>query len=718
MNKTSQKPLKILYVVEATGGGVAKHVIELSKKMLEKGHNIHIIYSPFRMDDIFKNGMNLLQNTYSNNITFHKLDIRKNPNPRDLSISYKIRKYVKKNGDFDIIHAHSSKAGIVTRLATLGIKTPIFYTPHSIVTNNPSIKRLKKLFYKTAEILLHKITRNGQIIAVSNDERQHIINLGIKANQVYAVNNGIELLSEIEKLRLRKKIREKINVNDKTFLVGIIGRFSYQKAIDIFLKTVHEFIVDNPNISNKNNVKFAILGYGELEQNLHKLAKELDIDNHIIWLKNEEIQGNELFHALDTYILSSHYEGMPYVLIEALGAGLPIISTRVNSVNDIVDEGKNGYIVELNDYKTIAKQLQKIFLDKDLHRKMSRYSLEKSKLFTLDKMTKETENLYYSKLQPDKFMKNKNNEDNKNKLKKIIFIHEGRAIYPDIQAYKKYFESRYETEEILYDELDKKADYSDSILWYMMGFYPKKIKAGFVIHDYRSVSIGRFLWLKNTIKKYLNHKPDLRIFLNDFVKKTVGLKDSIDSLMLDMGVPEDILKYRDDDKQKYKYDFCYIGSISQGRDMHTILQEFVKTYKDSKTFILAGRVEDSDFFEEFKNNKNIIYAGLIPQNEAFELVQDSEFAVCYLPKIKPFCYQTPTKLLEYIALNKKIIINDCPSNIETIKKFNTSYFLMKNNKFPNSNDLNSLKDNNNKNFDYTKIIWNNVIKNSGINKYI
>lgn len=314
-------------------------------------------------------------------------------------------------------------------------------------------------------------------------------------------------------------------------------------------------------------------------------------------------------------------------------------------------------------------------------------------------------------------MKNRNSKI-ENKLKKIIFVHEGKAIYPDIQAYKKYFKSRYEIEEVLYNELDNKTDYSDCILWYMMGFYPKKIKAGFIIHDYRSLSTGCFAWLKDKLKKYLNHKPNLRIFLNDYVKNTMSFRDSIDSIFLDMGVPESILKYRDESEQKYKYDFCYIGSISLEREINKLLKNFLNTYKDTKTFVLAGRVEDKDFFKEFTNSNNIIYKGLVSQNEAFKVVQDSEFAVCYLPKTKPFCYQTPTKLLEYIVLSKKIIINDCPSNLKLVQKFNVPHILIRNSNFPNKKELDEIKNDTDRDFNYKELLWDEVIKNSEIDKYI
>ena len=94
-------------------------------------------------------------------------------------------------------------------------------------------------------------------------------------------------------------------------------------------------------------------------------------------------------------------------------------------------------------------------------------------------------------------------------INEIIFIHEGKANYPEIPAYKEYFADKYAIKELQSGDLNPKNDCSHSVLWYLMGFYPKKINAAFIIHDYRSLSVGKYGWLKDKIKRNFNHKPKL-----------------------------------------------------------------------------------------------------------------------------------------------------------------------------------------------------------------
>jgi hypothetical protein len=306
------------------------------------------------------------------------------------------------------------------------------------------------------------------------------------------------------------------------------------------------------------------------------------------------------------------------------------------------------------------------------------------------------------------------------KYRKIFIIHNGKANYPEIQAYKNYFGNKYEVKDITIKELKRNKKIHNTIdeytiLWYIMGFYPKKIKAGFVIHDYRSLSIGKFAKFKNFIKKVFNQKSNLRIFLNEYVANEFKFKDNIPFIFLDMGVPDYIFEIKKDPNIEEKYDFIYVGEISKERESDKMIINFVKKYGTSKTLLLVGKYEKF-IYEKFYSYHNIIFTGKIEQKEVFKLIRLSKYCLNFIPNKYPYDYQTSTKLLEYAALGKKIISTLTKANIQVAKKYKINTLFVNNFEFPEENELKKIKPNIHIN---AKLFsWENIIKSSGIERYL
>lgn len=104
----------------------------------------------------------------------------------------------------------------------------------------------------------------------------------------------------------------------------------------------------------------------------------------------------------------------------------------------------------------------------------------------------------------------------------------------------------------------------DCILWYFMGFYNKKILSKLTIHDYRSLSTGSFAIIKDFLKRTLNLKPDLRVFLNEEVKENLNFNDEVPYFFINMGLPSTISTYVNLDVEP-EYDFIYVGAITYER---------------------------------------------------------------------------------------------------------------------------------------------------------
>lgn len=298
-------------------------------------------------------------------------------------------------------------------------------------------------------------------------------------------------------------------------------------------------------------------------------------------------------------------------------------------------------------------------------------------------------------------------------MKKIIYIlHSGKAFYPDIDAYKDYFEPEYEVIDGTLSEYKKLKNKSNTILWCLMGFHHKNIKAEYVIHDYRSLSVGRFSILKDLIKRFFNIKPDLRIFLNEQVSNIMRFNDCTPSCYLDMGVPKWIFDIKPE--ADLKGTFCYIGEMSFERRFDKVIDSFLKNKKNSQTFVLVGNPQ-KELIEKYSGNDSLIFTGKLSQKEALKVVKTSDFSVCYIPYHRPYCFQTPTKLLEYAALGVDIICNDSPSNLMTLKKHSIEAMVT------NSNIFEGLDLKKSKYLDpqsIKKLEWTEVIRESGLEKFL
>ena len=202
----------------------------------------------------------------------------------------------------------------------------------------------------------------------------------------------------------------------------------------------------------------------------------------------------------------------------------------------------------------------------------------------------------------------------------IFILHPGKANYPEIAAYRSYFSDTFIVKDgttSQYKEIPE-SEKEETILWCIMGFYPFKIKAKYVIHDYRSLSVGRLPKLKDRIKRLSNTKPDLRIFQNSLMEQVMGFNDEVPSTLLPMGVPDWIFDLTPD-PELAKGTYCYIGEITQERGMDHVIEAFVKSMPLEQTLVLVGHPEKS-IHEKFKDRKNIIFTGKVPQQEALKIV--------------------------------------------------------------------------------------------------
>jgi glycosyltransferase involved in cell wall biosynthesis len=374
--------LRIALLVESSSGGVGRHVIDLANAFLNLGHSVDLLYSARRIDARFARGLSELS---ARGIRTCEVDMRHGLHITDMAAVYLVRRFLRSNGPFDILHCHSTKAGLVGRLATLGMNCLALYTPHGLVTNSPFSRRGYRALAGLLERSLGALGTG--VLCVSNEEKEHALEIGFPPNGLFVVLNGINLLEAQEYSADRVEMRSRFAIADRDICVGFVGRMIPGKGprtlFDAYLLARDD---------RAFRAKLVFVGEGPECPQLQTRIDQLGLREHVILAG--ELNGLQAMSAFDIFVLPSLSEAFPYVLVEALAMGLPVISTQVGGVSELVHEGCNGFVVKKSAPQEMAIALEKLLADSGLRRRMGEASLELSHKFSLDEMARGVVQVY------------------------------------------------------------------------------------------------------------------------------------------------------------------------------------------------------------------------------------------------------------------------------------------------------------------------------------
>ncbi len=316
---------KILHIVESFGSGVFSFLVDLINGTSDE-FDITIAYglrleTPENFKDYFGDKVKFIEvKNFTRNI---KLD-------KDLKALFEVKKIIKEVSP-DVIHLHSSKAGVIGRFAGNGKKTKIMYNPHGFSFLMKNSSKFKRNLYWTIE----RITalRKATIVGCSEGEYKEALKL---SKNSICINNGIN----IKKLEKETEDLEKNAVDFSNLKICTSGRIGDQKNPELF----------NEIANNFPNFKFMWIGDGELRNKL--TSPNIEITG---WKTREEAL--KLVNNSDIFILTSLWEGMPLSLLEAMYLNKLCIVTDCIGNNDVINNGENGFIIKNNNYKEIIENL-------------------------------------------------------------------------------------------------------------------------------------------------------------------------------------------------------------------------------------------------------------------------------------------------------------------------------------------------------------------------
>ncbi|MBG9981839.1 hypothetical protein HZY86_01775 [Aerococcaceae bacterium DSM 111020] len=240
----------------------------------------------------------------------------------------------------------------------------------------------------------------------------------------------------------------------------------------------------------------------------------------------------------------------------------------------------------------------------------------------------------------------------------ILFVRSNQAYLPEIEAYVTYFNKlpqyRAVDSQTLTEETIDYADYD--VIWEFKGFGGVKRKDlaphQMLIHEYLSLSTGQMPRIKDRLKKMMNPKPDLRIFLNTYIQEQMHFTDGIPYHYRDMGVSEGFLNQS---LAPQRSGYVYVGVVSDERQITTLL-EYFKDYPDEDLYLIGDA--DEAIQTRYQDFSHLHFLGRQPYQEIPKLLSQYQYGINFIPDEFPFNKQTSTKLLEYVALGLDILSTD------------------------------------------------------------
>ena len=365
--------IRILHIAQAAGG--VDRYIRMLLKYLDKGkfENILVCSQDFREEDY----RGLVD-------SFEQIEMTRAIGGNDLKAIKAVRNLIKRYNP-DIVYAHSSKAGAIARVADIGLKNRCVYNPHGWAFNMRCSAK-KKAMYTAIEKIAAPFC--DKIICISDAEKQSALDKKIcKEDKLQVIFNGVDIEAYENGVHGAVKRRD-LNIPEDAFVVGMVGRISPQKAPDVFVKMAKQVKDEVPN------AHFIIVGNGNQEDEIRKYAEDNGFSDslHITGWVDNPMSYVELF---DVACLLSRWEGFGLVLPEYMMARKPIVASRVDAIPNIICNGENGLLVEMDDVVGASTAVLKLYLNNNLKSKLIDEGLKTVyKKFDVQRMTRETEKLF------------------------------------------------------------------------------------------------------------------------------------------------------------------------------------------------------------------------------------------------------------------------------------------------------------------------------------
>jgi glycosyltransferase involved in cell wall biosynthesis len=338
--------IKVALVLEATEGGTRRHLLDLLEGLPRERFELLPVVSVRRGGEFEADVARLRAAGGRVEI----VPMKRRPAPlADLLSLYKMWRLFRRERP-DIVHAHGSKGGLLGRLAArlAGVRR-VCHTPHFYPFQ--WTKGLRRSVYLAVERLLWRLS--DRIVAVGQGQAQVALGARVASRERLAViPNGVDAgkFARLAAPEHRAAVRRELGLADDDLAVGMVARLAPQKGCGHFLRAARLVA------EREGRARFLLIGSGPLLPYLAALAGDLGIAGRVMLL-GHRADAERLYAAMDLFVLSSLWEGLPYVILEAQASGLAVVASRIPGCEELVADGRTGYLVSMQDEAQIAARI-------------------------------------------------------------------------------------------------------------------------------------------------------------------------------------------------------------------------------------------------------------------------------------------------------------------------------------------------------------------------
>lgn len=363
-------PTKLLMVISSLGGGGAERQFLETVNRLDRDKFDVSVCLTCREGVYFEE---LDASRVSNLICLHK------QNRWDLFRLAKELRGLIKRVQPDIVHAWLYYSRFLASLATCGIDVPIVAGVRNSLRSHDDGTFTARAFRKWSSPFV-----NGSadvILANSQRVADELIDHGYDQSRVEFIPNGIDYAG------IRKgRVDESANGSENPHLLAV-GRLANQKGYSYLLEAMRGVVRNYPDAS------LSIAGRGPLEDTLKEKTASLGIEDNVEWLGFRD-DVYDLMAGADVFVLSSLYEGMPNVVMEAMALEKPIVATGVDGVNELVTDGETGVLVPPGDSAALRRGIETLLEDRALARQLGRAAAQEAENYDFRHIVPRFERLY------------------------------------------------------------------------------------------------------------------------------------------------------------------------------------------------------------------------------------------------------------------------------------------------------------------------------------
>jgi glycosyltransferase involved in cell wall biosynthesis len=354
---------------------------ELSKKLLEKGHEVEIC--------AFGNATLAYK---KGNVRINRFSTVDVPLIRVLDLSRKISRYLE-NGDFDIYHVHTAP------LAFFLDKKPLVVTAHTTIfgegksievsSGGSLFDVVSSFYYKEMRFLDKRAYQKAKVVIAVNDnikdELERVYNTSKK--KIATIYNGVNT-KIFYAVKNKGRTKEEIGLDPQDFVVLYVGRLEARKNVGL--------LIDAMRLLRKESMVTLIVGKGSKEDSLKRMSNHLGLGTSlkfVRYVKDSDLL--KIYNAADIFVLPSVYEGMPLSMLEAMACGVPTIATNFPGVENIIRNGENGIILEKTSAECLAEKIGYLYRESKVRGNMSMKAIQLiNEKFSLEVAVKKTIDVY------------------------------------------------------------------------------------------------------------------------------------------------------------------------------------------------------------------------------------------------------------------------------------------------------------------------------------